>query len=79
MRLNKEICKRCMSITPCFNGIVDKEVKQTNDPVPWSTNSELNDEFYWGNGMVHCPHVTRERPFEEAIIDCPYFLEHSLC
>jgi hypothetical protein len=77
--LNKSVCKKCMSIEPCYTG---HNPPQWREPIPWRYVTDeyesTNDEKNWSKGIVHCPLTLMEHEIKEIPKHCPYELEHII-
>lgn len=68
--LTKFVCRECMAVerTASYEDFV-----QVGPPAPWNDDDRkdaVNDEKLWGKGEIHCPHLRREIPFTNALVDC---------
>jgi len=69
--LNKEVCKRCMAVTPIETGL--RIEPEYNPPMPWSEE----DEERWSKGTIACPHWGKEYLiYSEGHWKCQYGMEH---
>ena len=77
VKLNKEVCKHCMSIQCVASNITGV----LRDPVPWHDNGEqgeTSDEVLWNKGRVACPSSVAAVSNTEIPDWCLYEFEHMV-